>query len=88
MKGILSLVCIMCASALAYAGGLSATNAVCRASATNTVACVNIPRPANDGRCEATTKSGNRCKRKAVRDERFCRQHLKIQKKKEEKTRD
>ena len=28
--------------------------------------------------CEAITKSGNRCKRKAAKGERFCRQHLKI----------
>ena len=35
--------------------------------------------------CQSVTKSGNRCKRRAVREERFCRQHLKIQKKKEEK---
>ena len=29
-------------------------------------------------RCEAITKSGNRCKRNAVSGERLCRQHRKI----------
>ena len=85
MRRISILACVLCASVLAYAGGRPATNAVSFASATNTVARANATPPANDGRCEATTKSGNRCKRKAIRDERFCRQHLKIQKKKEEK---
>ena len=85
MRRISILACVVCASVLAYASGRPATIAVSLASATNTVARANATPPSNDGRCEATTKSGNRCKRKAVRDERFCRQHLKIQKKKEEK---
>ena len=84
MKRNVFLACALCASLLAYGGGQSATNAVRRVSATNTIAHADITPPANDGRCEATTKSGNICKRKAVRNERFCRQHLKIQQKKEE----
>lgn len=31
--------------------------------------------------CEAITKSGNRCKRKAVSGSKLCRQHLKIERK-------
>lgn len=85
MKRIAFFVCVLGVSLLTYGAGRSATNAVRRISTTNTVAHADIPPPANDGRCEAITKSGNRCKRKAVRSERFCRQHLKIQQKKEEK---
>ena len=89
MRRISILACVLCVSVLtnAYASGRPATNAVSLASTTNTVARANATPPSNDGRCEATTKSGNRCKRKAVRDEHFCRQHLKIQKKKEGKAR-
>ena len=33
--------------------------------------------PAARPQCEATTKSGNRCSRKAAPGEKLCRQHLK-----------
>ena len=33
--------------------------------------------PAARPQCEATTKSGNRCSRKAAPGEKMCRQHLK-----------
>ena len=75
MRRISILACVLCASVLAYAGGRPATNAVCRASTTNTVARANATPPANDERCEATTKSGNRCKRKAAPGKLYCRQH-------------
>jgi len=45
---------------------------------TNAVAAVSAERPvpAERTQCEAITKSGKRCSRKAALGERFCRQHL------------
>ena len=49
------------------------TNAPCTTAA-------GMPRVQPDAhvRCEATTKSGGRCSRRAAQGERFCRQHLKL----------
>lgn len=79
MKRRFVLVCALCVCAVSNGLGTE-TNIVARVSTTNTIANVDGIQPINDGRCEATTKSGNRCKRKAVRGERYCRQHLKIRK--------
>ena len=64
---------------------LSATNQVpshVESPATNAprTTAVGIPctQPLVHVRCEATTKSGKRCSRRAAPGERFCRQHLKL----------
>ena len=76
MKRRFLLLCLLCACAVTNACGAE-TNIIARVSVTPPAVNTSNVQPVNDGRCEATTKSGNRCKRKAVRGERFCRQHLK-----------
>ena len=76
MKRIGIIVCCAAMSAFASTNQVSfcinqpTTNAVVAASAKR-------PAPAERTQCEAITKSGKRCSRKAASGERFCRQHLK-----------
>ena len=85
MKLLTAIIVSMLLVFAVTAGDSGATNATNTVAATNTV--VKVVEKKADGKqsepsarsqCEATTKSGNRCKRKAAKGERFCRQHLKI----------
>lgn len=68
----------------------AATNATVAvsSSATNAVP-VKVTRKASNytrPQCEATTLSGNRCKRHAVDDSKYCRQHAAILRKREKES--
>ena len=85
MKMLTAIVVPLMLGLAVAAGDAGATNVTNTVVATNTVATVAGKKA--DGKqsetsarsqCEATTKSGSRCKRKAAKGERFCRQHLKI----------
>lgn len=49
---------------------------------TNEVACAQSSEAPARVQCEALTKSGTQCKRKAIPDGKLCRQHQKIAEKK------
>ena len=78
---VLALSAVRCVAAPTVANSVSgvvsvtvATNAPAAKSSIVKAAEGKSPRQ----RCEAITKSGNRCKRNAVSGERLCRQHRKI----------
>ncbi len=76
MKGV-----VMCAAVSMCMLLSAATNDVAEASA-------NLPRGKATGQarqqCEATTLSGNRCKRRAAPGSRYCRQHEAIMRRRAE----
>ena len=76
MKGVL-----MCAAVFMCMLLSAATNDVAAASA-------NLPRGKAIGQerqqCEATTLSGNRCKRRAAHGSRYCKQHEAIMRRRAE----
>ena len=79
MKVVLMVACILCAFAVAGDNVNTSTNGVRRVNVALAGGKAKRSKPSKDGRCEAITKSGNRCKRKAVAGERYCRQHLKME---------
>ena len=85
MKLLTTIIISLMLGLAVTAAAVGATNTTNTVAATNTVAKVagkksegRPKEPSARSQCEATTKSGNRCKRKAAKGERFCRQHLKI----------
>ena len=71
MRRVILSISVTLVAALSCLAESAATNAV---SNVVSVAAAKVPRQ----KCEAVTKSGNRCKRNAVPGEKLCRQHLKI----------
>lgn len=65
--------CVCCVSEIAASSTNSCVKVV------QTVIVTNTPlQTVSHSQCEAITKSGNRCKRKAVPGGNLCRQHKKI----------
>ena len=72
MKAAVAMV-VVCAAVLSAAGGgTTALPAVERGGSVETILSTNATARVQ---CWAQTKSGNRCKRRAVSGERYCRQH-------------
>ena len=76
MKSLIAI--IVCASGMLLYSATNATQTVV-APATNSVP-LKVEKPLRS-RCEATTLSGNRCKRRAAVDSKYCSQHAAIMRK-------
>ena len=81
MRRVGLFIVVILVAALSCIAGSVVTNAV--SDVVSVAAATNAPAAGlSRQQCEATTKSGNRCKRNAVPGEKLCRQHLKIAKRK------
>ena len=80
-----AVIALIALTSTAFAG-TNATMAVC-APSTNAVPAKASNKAAKPSRplCEATTLSGNRCKRHAAEGSRYCSQHAAIFRKREKK---